>query len=157
MAVAQRPTTCISGCTELTENPSLQLIYQTGWKKYFLVIASTKTCSSKCLDFVIITSLSQGTTFSYKNGNNTVEVGINAEICFLMQNLFLLNVFPRWKKNKNKTRGLEEKLQSKSFIFQHKIAFFPTSHIPALHLPQKRDSRQPEKTLAFPQLHHFPK
>lgn len=98
MAVAQRSTACISGCTQQTENPSLQLIYQTGWKKYFLVTASTKMCSSKCLDFVIITSLSRSTIFSYKNGINTVEVGINAEIRFLMQNLFLLNIFPRWKK-----------------------------------------------------------
>lgn len=133
MAVAQRPTTCISGCTELTENPSLQLIYQTGWKKYFLVIASTKTCSSKCLDFVIITSLSQGTTFSYKNGNNTVEVGINAEICFLMQNLFLLNIFPRWKKKQKQNQRFGRKASEQKFHLPTQDCFFP-------HFPHTRSS-----------------
>lgn len=130
MAVAQRPTTCISGCTELTENPSLQLIYQTGWKKYFLVIASTKTCSSKCLDFVIITSLSQGTTFSYKNGNNTVEVGINAEICFLMQNLFLLNIFPRWKKTKIKPEVWKKSFRAQVSSSNTRLLFSPLPTYP---------------------------
>lgn len=117
---------------------------------YFPVPASANMGSNTYLCFVMITSLSRGTIFSYDNGKTTVEVSINAEICFCMQNLFLLN-----------SLLLEEKFHSKSCFFQHKIVFFPTSRIPSLHLPQKCDSRQPEKkkqtNICFSTIASFPK